>query len=190
MAVEMGEGWDGRSWMWAAVKHILVLRIDVGAPGEQLVDEAELAITRGNVEGGPAILRWGTEGRRRGGRKKSGSGEGGDDLVRWRKGRQRYSCMVADAHRGRCGVGRRVRVAGGGAGRGEGIEEENILSSSVTGGGMVGGGWRGEVAQAMERGEGWMGEWGKEACGNMERGVELQSHVAEVSAVQRGMRTE
>lgn len=134
--------------MWAAVKHILVLRIDVGAPGEQLVDEAELAITRGNVEGGPAILRWGTEGRRRGGRKKSGS-------------------------RG-----------------GEGIEEENILSSSVTGGGMVGGGWRGEVAQAMERGEGWMGEWGKEACGNMERGVEVQSHVAEVSAVQPGMRTE
>lgn len=176
--------------MWAAVKHILVLRIDVGAPGEQLVDEAELAITRGNVKGGPAILRWGTEGRRRGGRKKSGSGEGGDDCGWVEEGTAAVLLHGCGCAQGSLRGWEACEGYGGRGGAGRGGKRGNILFSSVTGGGMVGGGWRGEVAQAMGRGEGWMGEWGKEACGNEEQGVELQSHVAEVSAVQRGMRTE
>jgi hypothetical protein len=43
-------------------KHVIVLRVDVGTLGEELVDEAELARLRRKHEGGEggeAILRWG-----------------------------------------------------------------------------------------------------------------------------------
>jgi hypothetical protein len=40
-------------------RHIFVLRLNIGIPGEESVDEAKLAVTRGHVEGGLTTLRWG-----------------------------------------------------------------------------------------------------------------------------------
>jgi hypothetical protein len=40
--------------------HIIVPPVDVCALGEECVDEVEVALARKQVEGGPAILRWGS----------------------------------------------------------------------------------------------------------------------------------
>jgi hypothetical protein len=53
---------EGRVTGGQVVEHILVRRVDLGALGEELVDEAELAELRRHVEGGPAILLWGSGG--------------------------------------------------------------------------------------------------------------------------------
>jgi hypothetical protein len=40
------------------MSYIFLLRLNKGALGEELVDQTDLAFTRGEVKGGPAVLRW------------------------------------------------------------------------------------------------------------------------------------
>jgi hypothetical protein len=46
----------GQERVWQG--HLIVLCIDVGAFGNELVDEADQAAIRGHVERGTSILRW------------------------------------------------------------------------------------------------------------------------------------
>jgi hypothetical protein len=51
------QGKEQESEERAGVLHIFLLRVDVGALGEELVDEAEKAVLRRITEGGPAGLQ-------------------------------------------------------------------------------------------------------------------------------------
>jgi hypothetical protein len=47
-----------RVWRCTAIGYLIVLRVDVGAHGKELVDEAEMTFLRRKMQSGLALLRW------------------------------------------------------------------------------------------------------------------------------------
>jgi hypothetical protein len=90
--------------------YIRVLRINVGAHGEELVDEVEIANLRQKVEDGPPVLRWEGGGTEAGGVALTAVRLGSSaNNVTWRS----FVCMPDHTSSGmRCGSLRRVRAAG------------------------------------------------------------------------------
>jgi hypothetical protein len=132
-------------------QHVVAHRVDVGTLGEELVDEAELAKLRRNVEDGPAILRWESgektvmpNGCRRavGRWLRSGGAE-------WRAAQARATAMCWDLERKRLScvlakVGAGVLHSSGGGG-GAGLRGEVIGAENV--GRPRGGRWRGSIRE-------------------------------------------